>query len=94
MVLAAEGIGDGLAGEFDEVRMVGEEEHLGPGAKLGKDREGGAGAGVVEAHENVVHHEGERVAQLHLAFEGGDPERQIKLVAGAFAHPAHFHLFP
>ena len=94
MVLAAEGVGNGLAGEFDEVWVVGEEENLGTGAKLGEDREGGAGAIVVEAHKDVVHHEGQRLAPLHLAFQGGDPEREIKLVAGAFAHDADFHFLP
>jgi len=94
MVLAAEGIGNRLAGEFDEMRVVGEEENLGPGAKFGEDRQGGPGAGVVEADENVVQYEGQRIAQLHLAFQGGDPERQIKLVACALAHAADFHLLP
>ena len=62
VVLAAEGVGDGLAGEFDEVGVVGEEEDLGSRAEFGEDGEGGAGAGVVEADEDVIDYEGQRVA--------------------------------
>jgi len=62
VVLAAEGVGNGLAGEFDEVRMVGEEENLGARAEFGEDGKCGAGAGVVEADEDVIDYEGQRVA--------------------------------
>ena len=48
--------------------------------------EGGAGAVVIEVHQDVVEDDGHRIAVLGVSLEGGDAQREVELVARAVAH--------
>jgi hypothetical protein len=80
---------EGPAAEWEEVLVVGEEQHLGTGSHGGEHRQNGAGAFVIEGDEEVIEDERHGFVGGEVGFEGGEAEGEEELVAGALAEVFH-----
>ncbi len=79
-------LGGEILGEIDEALMVREENDLRLCCDLGEDLEGSAGAGVVEADEDVVDNERQGLVLTPSLLQGREAEGEVELVAAALAH--------
>lgn len=74
-----------VSSEVDQMWMMGENDHLEAVGHLVQNRQGRAGAVVVEGDEDVIDGEGERAVLLGVALQGSQPQGEVELVGGAFA---------
>ena len=82
----------GLAAEFDEVLVMGEEKDLcalGQRAELRKD---GSRAIVVEGDQQVIQNERHGLMLFQIAIKRGQPEGQVELIPGTGAQTFHRNL--
>ena len=76
---------DALAGQIHHMLMMREKDHLDPIGQRRQNIQGGPRPFVVEAQENIVHHEGQRLAGVKILFDTGQSQGEIELVGGAVA---------
>jgi hypothetical protein len=66
--------------------MVGKEEYLGAGGKVGQQIQRSSTAFVIEVYEDVVGYEWQRLSSGAVIGEAGQTESEEELVARTIAH--------